>query len=82
MITSSEIAIIVGLCYILLIPFFGFKIKYILLFVLCGIFLSTLNIIFKEDKDIILDVLSLFLLIFPFVIIRIKSEDLIKEKYK
>ncbi|GAB7255763.1 hypothetical protein OBPA_02270 [Polaribacter sp. OB-PA-B3] len=82
MITSSEIVIIVGISYILFVPFFGFKKKYKLLFVLCGIFLSTLNITFKEDKDIILNVLSLFLLIFPFVIIRIKSVDLIKENYK
>ena len=82
MLTTAELLIIVGICMILIPPFLGFKTKYKFVFIFCGLFLVTTNIYFAEAKSTLLSILNIIAIIFPFLLVKIRSDDVLKEKYK
>jgi hypothetical protein len=78
MITVSEIFIIDGLLLVLVGFFMNFKNIYKSICIVSGILLILINFLF--DRYLSLDILQVLILATPFVIAKIKYNDLDKEK--
>ena len=78
MITVSEIFIIDGLLLVLVGFFMNFKNIYKSIFIVSGVLLILINFLF--DRYLSLDILQVLILATPFVIAKIKYNDLDKGK--
>jgi hypothetical protein len=78
MITVSEIFIIDGLLLVLVGFFMNFKNIYKSICIVSGVLLILINLLF--DRYLLLDILQVLILATPFVIAKIKYNDLDKEK--
>jgi hypothetical protein len=78
MITVSEIFIIDGLLLVFVGFFMNFKNIYKSIFIVSGVLLILINFLF--DRYLSLDILQVLILATPFVIAKIKYNDLDKEK--
>ena len=78
MITVSEIFIIDGLLLVLVGFFMNFKNIYKSICIVSGVLLILINLLF--DRYLLLDILQILILAAPFVIAKIKYNDLDKGK--